>query len=246
MITFSSGVHYGLGTYAVILSSWFASCLPFEVLKHWLADYRLQPLPDAEKQRRLWWEMLRMVVINFTWLPIATVLASPLLEASFPNISSNEKGWQWSVFRIVVCFVIDDICFYAYHRLFHNFQWLYVRFHRQHHQFVSPFAWSSHAIHPVEMMCQSVGAMLGPMLFAHSWGGMTLWQWWTWLVLRQLQGVLDHTGFDLPLDPLRMIPGVGGTKFHDDHHRYFNCNYASCFSAIDLLFGTAMKDETWW
>jgi len=246
MISFSSVLLYGLGTYAVIIVSWFAACLPFEVLKHWLAPYRLQPLPDSEKQKRLWTTMLRLVTINLAWLPIATILAAPLLKASFPNISSYENGLFWIVFRIVVCFVIDDICFYIYHRLFHNIEWLYVRFHRQHHQFVSPFAWSSHAIHPVEMMCQSVGAMLGPMLFAHVWGGMTLSQYWTWIVVRQLQGVLDHTGFDLPLDPLRIIPGVGGTKFHDDHHRYFNCNYASCFSAIDLLFGTAMKDETLW
>ena len=40
-------------------------------------------------------------------------------------------------------------------------------------------------------------------------------------MIRQLQGVLDHTGYEFPYDPLAIVPGVGGTKFHDDHHKYF-------------------------
>ena len=40
--------------------------------------------------------------------------------------------------------------------------------------------------------------------------------------------VLDHIGYELPwyLDLLSCLPGVGGTKFHDDHHKYFNVNFA--------------------
>lgn len=75
--------------------------------------------------------------------------------------------------------------------------------------------------------------MLGPCLL-----GMTLTELWAWLVVRQWQGVLDHTGYDLPLDPLGWLPGVGGTRFHDDHHRHLYGNYASCFSVIDDVFGT--------
>lgn len=75
---------------------------------------------------------------------------------------------------------------------------------------------------------RSVGTMAGPLLFAFS-----LPQLWIWMALRQLQGVLDHIGIDCPFDPLHYIPGVGGTVFHDDHHRVFTKNYASCFSVID-------------
>ena len=74
----------------------------------------------------------------------------------------------------------------------------------------------------------SIGTMAGPLLFAFS-----LPQLWIWMALRQLQGVLDHIGIDCPFDPLHYIPGVGGTVFHDDHHRVFTKNYASCFSVID-------------
>ena len=50
--------------------------------------------------------------------------------------------------------------------------------------------------------------------------GMSLHQLWFWMALRQWQGVLDHTGYQLPWDPLEILPGCGGTKFHDDHHQY--------------------------
>ena len=110
---------------------------------------------------------------------------------------------------------------------------LYRRFHKPHHAFTAPFAASSHALHPVEMMLQAVGAMAGPALF-----GFPLYMLWGYLALRQAQGVLDHIGYELPVDPCGWIPGVGGTTFHDDHHKYFLCNYASCFSFLDWLGGT--------
>lgn len=42
----------------------------------------------------------------------------------------------------------------------------------------------------------------------------------------------------MPVDILPAIPGVGGTEFHDWHHSNNRGNFASCFSAIDKLFGT--------
>lgn len=72
---------------------------------------------------------------------------------------------------------------------------------------------------------------------------MPLKYYWMWLAIRQFQGVLDHSGYDFPYEPLRLIPGVGGTKFHDDHHRVFTANYASCFSFIDDMFGTHYRED---
>ena len=89
------------------------------------------------------------------------------------------------------------------------------------------------------MILQSIGAMIGPVLFS-----MPLPYYWCWLIVRQLQGILDHSGYEFPWDPLAWIPGVGGTKFHDDHHNYFKANYASCFSFIDRLFGTDYETLT--
>ena len=101
-----------------------------------------------------------------------------------------------------------------YHRWLHADRDRYIRFHKPHHIFTAPFCWTSHAVHPVEMLLQSVGAMVGPVFL-----GMNLRTLWVWLAVRQWQGVLDHTGYELPIDPIGWIPGVGGTKFHDNHHK---------------------------
>ena len=42
--------------------------------------------------------------------------------------------------------------------------YFYIRFHKPHHVFTAPFAATSHATHPVEMLLQGVGGMLGTIL----------------------------------------------------------------------------------
>jgi methylsterol monooxygenase len=139
---------------------------------------------------------------------------------------------------LLMCLCVDDVCFYTYHRMLHH-PTLFKRFHKPHHTFAVPFCWSSHALHPMEIMLQSVGALCGPLLF-----GLSLPSLWLWLSIRQLQGVMDHVGYELPFDPLHRIYGVGGTRFHDDHHQFFNGNYASCFSIIDDVMGTRCKQSS--
>jgi len=225
---------YSAGTYLVLLSSWVVPCALFEVVDrsgHFEA-YRIQPkTKQTDVVRR---KAFRMALTNWAWLPFALFFAHPLLQRAFPY--EGDVSW-WRFFgMVIVSFLVDDICFYCYHRVLHEVPFLYLRFHKPHHVYTAPFAWTSHAVHPVEMLLQSVGAMIGPVFFA-----MPLKYYWMWLAIRQLQGVLDHTGFDFPWEPLGLIPGVGGTKFHDDHHRYFKANYASCFSFIDYMFGTDIE-----
>lgn len=256
---------YGIGTYSVLLMSWLTICIPFDIVDRTgiFSKWKLQPnAHDRTSSALLKQRALRLAFKNWAWLPFALLLATPLLkqriqlhcidsiDVNHANMSSlvihifnnpvNECANHNSVlkifFQIVLSFILDDVCFYVYHRILHSHRFLYIHFHKMHHKFTAPFAWTSHAVHPVEMLLQSIGAMMGPLLFA-----MELRIFWLWLVVRQWQGVLDHVGYDLPFDILHYIPGIGGTKFHDDHHKYVTMNYASCFSIIDDVFGTSSK-----
>lgn len=64
--------------------------------------------------------------------------------------------------------MVNLICFqdyYAYltHRLYH-FPWLYKRFHKMHHKYTCPTAFSVTAIHPIEMIHMQLG-LAAPIVF---------------------------------------------------------------------------------
>lgn len=75
--------------------------------------------------------------------------------------------------------------------------------------------------------------MLGPFILTRH--VLTLW---FWLVVRLLETVEDHSGYDLPFNPTQFIPFWGGSVHHDFHHRTFDGNYASVFTFWDFIFGT--------
>jgi len=261
---------HGLGTYCVLFGSWAAACLPFHCLDvfQWMQHRRLQPQVADRRQQRA--KALDMIVLNWCWLVFALVGASPILAALFPLRLAEQQDLSgvsgadgpapliimFFLLKVGLCFIIDDVSFYLYHRVLHAHPSLYERFHKPHHVFTAPFCWCSHAVHPVEMLLQSVGAMTGVVLFSAlqatmprflPWSlafGFTLEEYWCWLALRQLQGVLDHTGYGIPwteFPGFGLFPLVfGGTEFHDEHHRQFRGNYASCFAFIDDVFGTRL------
>jgi len=239
---------YGLCTFAVLIGSWFASCAPFIFIDYFrLAEkYRIQHGPGggpasaaaSPANRSL---ARKMVALNWCWQLPTLIFASPFLRRVFPAETSAPTWWQFPIF-FCVSFVLHDISFYTYHRILHEVPGLYRRFHKPHHVFTAPVAWMSHATHPVEQMLQGIGGMAGPLVWANVFG-LPVYTWWVWLALIQFQGVMDHTGYDfpVPLDIFGLIPGCGGTKFHDDHHKYFTCNYAACFSIIDDIMGTSRR-----
>lgn len=47
-------------------------------------------------------------------------------------------------------------------------------------------------------------------------------------------GQLDHSGIDFQGD----FPWQPGTKYHDDHHKYFHLNFGQNIILWDWLFGT--------
>ena len=184
---------------------------------------------------------LRLVLFNWVLLLPVVVCAAPLLRRLFPTDAELPRLYLAPLTGLL-WFLLHDISFYCYHRTLHEVPWLYRRFHKPHHVLTAPFAWGSHAVHPVELALQSIGAMTGPLLWSVLYG-LPLHAWWVWLSIVQLQGVLDHTGFALPhpFDLFALLPGFGGTKFHDEHHQYFHGNYAAAISWIDDFMGTRIE-----
>lgn len=134
-------VSFGLTTYAVLLGSYVLTCLPFEIMHkfHLCRDKLIQPKYKSPENIRS--KAFTMVAFNFTWLLALLLVASPVLEWAFPEDASfptlPNAGLQ-----ILLSFIVDDLSFYTYHRYLHTNKSLYALYHKPHHIFKAPFAWT--------------------------------------------------------------------------------------------------------
>jgi sterol desaturase/sphingolipid hydroxylase (fatty acid hydroxylase superfamily) len=224
----------GQATYLSIIGTYLGAISLFYGIEHAVSIKRLQRPPTTYEVE----QCFRMVAINLTWLFFATHLAGPVLEQALANYEDQFPSYGEAFIKLCLFFVVDDCWFYFYHRFVHSVPRLYVAVHKQHHIFTAPFPAVAFAVHPFEMMLQAFGTCLAPLGIFYGTTHPILF--WTFLVIRQLQGIEDHLGYELAWSPTHYLPAVfGGTKFHDLHHQTFKCNYASMFSFIDRLFGTA-------
>lgn len=241
-------VEHGVSTFAVLFGSWAAYTAAFELLERlhilpWGPVKRCQsrtpPQSDSPELRARAWSMVQRIWALIFFLSLC---GAPVMQRLFPTCqdalaeaSTSTSYISFLALRIALAFLVDDLWFYWYHRVLHENKKLYALFHKPHHAFTQPFSWTSHAVHPVEMLLQSVGGVGGPLVAGFLLNApFTRYEFYVWLALRQLAGVVDHCGFTI---------GFGRAKFHDLHHEHFICNYASFFESYDRIFGTDF--ETW-
>eukprot|EP00756_Hemistasia_phaeocysticola_P020158 Hpha_TRINITY_DN15705_c2_g19::TRINITY_DN15705_c2_g19_i1::g.42128::m.42128/K00227/SC5DL, ERG3; Delta7-sterol 5-desaturase len=140
----------------------------------------------------------------------------------------DDYGLVWYLLSVPAVFLWINFYAYVLHRIMH-LPALYPHLHKWHHKFQPPTPASAIAQHPVEWTCFVMGGQ------AYFWvvpchvsiavilGGYTIYEL-----------ILDHSGV-MMTSPWPWQPT---TKFHDDHHRYFHCNFGQHTMAFDHLFGT--------
>ncbi|KAJ6879202.1 methylsterol monooxygenase 1-1-like [Populus alba x Populus x berolinensis] len=170
------------------------------------------------------------------------VVVGPLQVSSYPFIkligirtslslpSGGEMFWQFLVY-----FLIEDYTAYWVHRLLHS-NWGYEKIHHVHHEYSAPMGFAAPYAHWSEILILGMPAFLGPAVVP---GHITTY--WLWFVLRQMEAIEIHSGYDFSWSPTRFIPFYGGAKYHDYHHyvgRHSQSNFASVFTYCDYLYGT--------
>ena len=133
--------------------------------------------------------------------------------------------------------VVFDTWFYWFHRLIHTRR-LYRRVHRWHHMTVTPVVWSNNSDRLIDnLFLQSywlVAHFLVPaapaVLLAHK-------------IYDQITGVAGHSGWEHGGVWCRPPSPLVGVTHHDQHHRYFRCNYATHFTWWDRAMGTLHPDH---
>lgn len=132
----------------------------------------------------------------------------------------------------LVSMLLYDTWFYWAHRLLH-WKPLFVRMHRRHHMSITPTVWSTNHETFLDNLFMQSYWLAAHFLFPIGWAPLLLHK-----LYDQVTGIIGHSGYEfggfflIPPSPL------ASTTNHDQHHRYFLCNYAIHFTLWDRLMGT--------
>ncbi|XP_047179341.1 methylsterol monooxygenase 1-2-like [Vigna umbellata] len=212
--------------------------IPFLLMElggnHILNKHKIQP-----KVKRTFSEMFKCYKDVLHTFVIAV---TPLQIISYPTIKwigirtglSLPSGWEL-FWQILVYFVIEDYLGYWVHRMLH-YKWAYQKIHKVHHEYSAPIGLSAPYAHWAEIIILGIPAFIGPVLLP---GHITTY--WLWFILRQIEAIETHSGYDFPWSCTKFIPFYGGAAFHDYHHyvgEKTQSNFASVFTYCDYIYGT--------
>ena len=108
-----------------------------------------------------------------------------------------------------------------------------LRVHRWHHLTVTPVVWSNNSDRLADnLFLQSYW------LFAHFLIPAAPAVLLAHKLYDQITGVAGHSGYEHGGAWCRPTSPLVGVTHHDQHHRFFRCNYATHFTLWDRLMGT--------
>eukprot|EP00937_MAST-01D_sp_MAST-1D-sp2_P002949 g2949.t1 len=229
-----------LGGYALYLS--FA-CFSYR----FLFDHDLRQHPkflQNQERKELW--------CSCTSLPFMALLTVPLFVAEVRGHSQlygsldaergfgvdevthvfgrDVGGWGYLVFSVLSFLFFNDFLIYWIHRALHS-KLLYAPLHKEHHRWLVPTPFASHAFHPVDGFLQSTPYHIFVFLFPlHKMLYLTLF------VLVNVWTISIHDGHYKVPDCLRHI--VNGAAHHTDHHLFYSYNYGQYFTLWDYIGGS--------
>lgn len=214
---------------------YFGLCLPgfvaqfLPVMRHFKIQ---QDRPETSADQ---WKCFKLLMFNhFCFqIPLIGGIYIYMQVMSVPYSYETVPKWYVMLGQLFGCLVLEDTWHYFIHQVLHH-RSIYKYIHKVHHHFQAPFGMCAEYAHPAETIILGLGFMIGVLVFCNH-----LLLIWLWMIVRLLETTEVHSGYDFPyLNPLHLIPGYAGTRFHDFHHKNFNGNYASTFLWWDRIFGT--------
>ena len=200
---------------------------------HPIYQYKIQ------KNKHLDWSRLPSLfsglvkVQLLVFFPVCLIFAWVSVNTSYGlTITPDLPSPKALVLHQVGYALVDEVLFYAIHRLAHH-RSLYKHVHKIHHEWTAPIALASDYCHPLEHLLVNVlpniayGVLLGSDPFSYL-------LWW---IISYLASQTNHSGYRFPTADLTQ---EAQPNFHDVHHEKFNTNFGS-MGVLDWLCGTLTK-----
>lgn len=140
----------------------------------------------------------------------------------------SDYGWAYTLGSTVALFVMMDAAAYYVHRALH-LKPLFKRFHRHHHKFIATTPYVTVAVHPVELVALQAASLLPAFFIPFHAASVAIV-----LVYILTFNIIDHSGVVLESH----LPWQGPSRYHDDHHAHFHCNFGQHLMIWDRMHGT--------
>lgn len=221
-----------VGTVAVQIFFWWTPCIIFFILDQFASSFsqkhKLQP---AAKQASLGAVFCAIIVaarnqgftsalhLGLIYISVRQGYPSAVrVEAKLPTLAEFTR-------EFLISYVARQVMVYYSHRLLH-WRPLYHRFHKTHHMFTAPMAFSSQYAHPFDHILTNVLPLMLPTLLMNS-HILTMWAYIAWELI---QAAVNHSGYDF----------FFVARMHDVHHEKKVVYYGSTgdFGLLDWLHGT--------
>lgn len=212
--------------FGICLPTFLCQFIPFA--KH----YKIQDARPETFDKQ--WKCFKLLMKNHFLVQLPMIAGGYIFaeQYSIPFDWEHMPRWYHTTVLVLACAVIEDTWHYFLHRALHDVR-IYKYIHKVHHYFQAPFGMVAEYAHPAETIILGLGTFWGIFLFTNH-----IILLWAWVLVRLLETIDVHSGYDFPLNPLHLVPGYAGARFHDFHHYNFVGNYSSSFVWWDKLFGT--------
>ena len=187
--------------------------------------------PRLARQARLYGSLNMTLAGVITGVLVYAIADHGLWTMLYFDVS--QYGWVYLAVSGPLVWLVTDLMAYYIHRMFH-IKWLFRRFHRIHHRYVATTPWTATAMHPVEMLSLQLTALatiffipLHPAVISSV------------LVYNLVFNIIDHSGVKLESS----LPWQGSSRYHDDHHAHFHCNFGQHMTLWDRLHGTLRRQK---
>jgi len=137
--------------------------------------------------------------------------------------------------QVLFCMVMEDMTFHCSHRFLH-LRWIYPWVHKIHHEHKVTIGMASHYAHPLEFVFGNLlPCAVGPIILGTR---LHITVALTWYVLRNLESIEGHCGYEFSWSPFRVLPFGSDFAYHAYHHSHNIGNYSSFFTYWDTVFGS--------
>jgi len=221
---------------SILVVAFLLPSLPFFLFQFFpqMDRFKLQTERKSSWREQGWCALCVLASHTFIYVPAAFAGYTYIFKPGYiPFDYQSIPHWSEFIWKPLLGLVMEDTWHYWNHRLLHHPR-IYGYIHKVHHRYKAPFAIAAEYAHPVETIWLGLGFFIPLTLFTNH---LTIG--WAWLVLRLLETTDVHSGYYFPyFNPLYLLPGYGGSPFHDFHHKNFTGNFGSTFIWWDKWFGT--------